>query len=331
MSDRILTKSYGKITGHVAMYLAMCLLFCLLATQYAAAQNDILFDETGGIQGPDDLSTSSVQQRFRACFQSGYLGNGAEAEDLDQGIFGWDWATYNQFDVDLSEKDELRLRHDYWKYLSGNNRNRYQLRYRRWLKPFHGLLLTGEYQEYKYDYWKGMAYVGYQGLAGRDHLYAIQAGYGYDSNSDQFFNIRMEGIKPLAPTTVVYVVPGFTISPTNYRSTTMKVQLAQALHRRLAASAGWRFYYVDDYAGPQADLMSNEPNLGLTWQARDNLYILGGYRHYWNDDGVHADIPSLGFRWALHERFELIGEYEAQFFYGSSTNHAGRVGIKTNL
>jgi len=274
-----------------------------------------------------DRDSSLTLQQLRNRFESGFMTAGSRTEDLDRGIFRWDYAAYSNLNLQVTDKDRLRARFEYWKYLAGNYRNVYSLRWRHDLGRNRATLLTTEFLDERNGYQYGGLYLGYQGAAGRDWQWAAQIGMGYDTENDLMTVLYLETLKPLSRTTLLRLSDGLSIAPSRYGSNTAAIHLVQALHKRLALNAGYRLYAYENTDPRVNDLMSNELTTGLTWQARENLFLSSAYRYYWNGQSTAAHIPLVGLRWQITRRIGAIADYQIQFFEGGPTNHAFRAGM----
>jgi hypothetical protein len=312
--------------------LPLRLLFCLLVWCATCAP---WAPRSASALSPDEsiLDTKdSGLQELRNRFEAGIMRAGARPEDLDRGIFRWDWASYSSLDCQVTDQDRVRGRFEYWKYLDGNYRNLYSLRWRHDLGNDRATLLTTEFLDERNGYQYGGLYAGYQGTAGRDWRWAVQGGVGYDDENDLTGTLYLEALKPLSRTTLLRVSDSASgATPARYGSNTARLQLVQALHRRLAFTTDYRLYIYENADPDVNDLMSNEISTGLTWQARENLFLTSGYRYYWNDQSSAAHIPLVGARWQITRRIGAVVDYQVQFFEGGPTSNGFRLGMSLDF
>jgi len=270
---------------------------------------------------------SQEETFFRHRILSGFLYSGGSAEDLDEGIFSWDYVTYSSYRYQLDEKNLFRINHQYWKYLSGDYRNLYKFEWWHRLKDYKAYSIALDYLEDKEDYEAGNVYFGYQSRLGKDLQWFAQVGMGMDSDHKFNTSLSLEAIKPLSPTTVLRVCDDYSYSTSGYQSNALRINLIQALHRRLAMNLGYRFFVNEQDEEDVEDITSHEGSLALIYQIRDNMFLTGRYRHYWNNQDVRANIYSLENRWNISKRLSVVGGYEFQQYNDGPTNHGFLVGM----
>ena len=273
----------------------------------------------------DQLDTLDT---YRNRVEMGFLTSGADADDLDDGVFDWDYLVYSAYYYTLNDHDSIRLRHQYWRYLSKNYRNLYSARWRRTLDGGQAISVMGEYSDNDVGTDQGTLYFGYEDTVLRDLRYFARAGVGYNSESDWTGYMRLEGIKPITASTLLRMSDSFSQSTSGFRSNTLRLNLIQLLHERLALNVGYRFYADWQADGSAAsDVRSHEGTAGLTWQARDDLYLTGGYSHYRNSEDVRVNTGSLEATWQVNKRVGAVAGYRAQFFDGGPVLHGFQVGL----
>ena len=274
-----------------------------------------------------ELNISQDDTDFRNQVTMGFLHSGADAEDIDEGIFGWDYVSYFSYRYRINEKNRVRFKHQYWSYLDKNYKNVFDLKWQHQIKPFHILSVSTGYIQDKEKFREGNVYLGYQGLAGKDFQWVSKVGFGYDSEHDANMSLVFEGLKPLSNSTLLRFSDTIYASTSHYRSNEFKVNLIQALHKRLALNMGYRFFINNQADNDTDDLSSHEASAALTWQMLENVYLTGKYRHYWNSADTEADTFSLISKWDINNRLCLTGGYQYQDYDSAPDSNSFMLGM----
>jgi hypothetical protein len=268
----------------------------------------------------------------------GFLTSGGAEQDLEDGIFSWDYATYLYYRYRIDEKSRLRFNHQMYKYLDGEDRNTYSVDWRRELKAFQAFSISGEFSDDSSGYQSGTAYFGYQGLCMRDLQWYARVGAGADSDSQAHGNLYLEAIKPLTQSTLLRFSNSSQGSSSGYWSDSLRLNIIQALSRQLALNVGFRVFadrvpdggIEEDVAGEKVDdaddFTSYEINSALVCLARENLSVTGQYRYYWNSEDTIANIFSLGGRWRFSKRQSVKASYQAAIYDDAPVSHGIEAG-----
>lgn len=263
----------------------------------------------------------------RNVLESGFLYSGGDDADLDEGVFAWDYVTYLNYRHRFGEKDWLSLRHQYWKFLDNNYRNSYQVGWWRQFNPRQAISVSSYFLDEMEGYQAASVYFGYQDYVLKDMKYYIQAGGGRDNNQEWHGDLYVEAIKPLTRSTLLRLRNEYVQSTTHYRSDTFRINLIQALHRRLALNLGYRYFANNQANRLFDDLTSHSVSSMLTWQAREDLFLMGGYRRYWNSADTTANAWTVESRWNVSEDFSLVAGYRLQHYDNGPFDHGFRVGV----
>jgi hypothetical protein len=280
------------------------------------------------LESPITTTTlSSANPVLRNRIETGFLSSGADAEDLDEGIFGWDYVTYLNYRYQLNDTDRIRLRTEYWDFLSGNYRRYTSLKWRRQLPDVRAIFLMASFTDEHDGFRGGMAFAGYEGLLGRDFQYSARLGLGTNDSGDFTQSLVLEVQKPLTRTTLLRVSNDSYYSTSHFRSNAAKINVIQALSHRLALNLGYRLYLSNSGSRDIDNLTSDQVSAGLAYQFRENLYLFTEYAHYWNTSDTTADSGLLGTRWNITRNFSTIAAYRLQNFHGGPVNNGIQLGF----
>ncbi len=280
-------------------------------------QKDFLFDET--------LAPHDTKDHHQ--IDAGFLYSGADSPDLDRGVFGWSTVTYAAYRWRLDDKDQIRLRHQFWQYINDNQRQVAELSWWHQTKPNHAISFSADYLIEKEGYQLGSGYFGYQGLACKNWLYFVQGGLGGDSQHDIHGDVFIDLLKPLSSSTLLRFRNEYFAATSDYYQDTTSLNLIQALSHRLAFNVGYRFFANHEIRDGVNDLVSHEGSATLIFQARHNVFLSGRYRHYWNSAARELNSYSSEARWHPTPRFSLIGGYQLEQFRTGLLNHEFRAGV----
>jgi hypothetical protein len=270
----------------------------------------------------------ALSGNYRHRMELGYLYSGADADDIDEGIFQWDYVTHLSYMNQVSENNWLRFKHMFWEYLDEGSRNLYELEWRRKLKPFTFFSMFADYTKDNEGYDYGALYLGYQGLFRRDMQWYGQISMGANEDQDVSTGLFLEVRKPLSPSTMLRISEDFSYFDNQYTSNQVRVNISQALCRRAALNIGYRSFVSDSHEDNSDDeddrdpvSFSNEVSSTLVFQAKDNLFLTGGYRHYWNNDSVGVNSFTTGVTWNANSRLKLLSGYQFQRYNDGPHNH----------
>ena len=284
------------------------------------AQNDVLLERA---------VTTETKTGNRV--ETGFLTSGADAEDLDRGVFVWDYLAHTTYYYQMNDRDNLRLRYQYWDFLNHNRRNFTSLRWRRQLSPTNAYWILGDYTDEEKGSRNGNLCFGYQDLLKPDLQWAAQLGAGYDHQHDVNTTLFLEVLKPLTVSTLLRASNDVCLASSGYRSETFRLHLIQALHKRLAMNLGYRFFGDHQISDDVDDVVSHEGSCALVFQALDNVFLTTRYGRYLNESHVQADSISLGAIWRVTKRVSTTAGYRLQRFHGGPTDHGFRVGVSVDF
>jgi hypothetical protein len=271
--------------------------------------------------------TASSSMLLRNHIETGFLSSGAEAQDLDEGVFTWNYATYLNYRYQLNNTDRVMLRMEYWDFLTGNNRKYTSLKWRRQLPDARALFFMASFTDEHDGFKGGMAFAGYEGLIGKDFQYSARLGLGTNNDGDFTQSLDLEIQKPLTRSTLLRVGNDSYYSTSHYLSNAAKINIIQALNRRVALNLGYRLFLSDSGSRDVDNLTSDQISAGLAYQAREDLYLFTEYAHYWNTSGIKSDSGLLGARWNITRYFTTIAAYRLQDFHGRPANSGFQLGI----